>query len=376
MINSVAGPLSFELTARDAETRARRGRLTLPHGELETPAFMAVGTQGSVKGLTMAAVAETNTPIVLGNTYHLHLRPGEDIIREAGGLHAFTGWKRPMLTDSGGYQVFSLAELNRIDDDGVAFRSHLDGRLIRLDAETSIRIQNDLGADIIMAFDQCPPHPSPREAVETAVRRSIAWARRSLEAHARPQDQALFGIVQGGVFVDLRRRCSEALAELDLPGYAVGGLSVGEGPELMDRTLEQTVEALPPEKPRYLMGVGPPRDIVRAVARGIDLFDCVLPTRNARNANLFSWKGRLKLRNASYKRDFRVIDPDCPCFPCREGLSRAYLAHLGRAKELSFATLATLHNLTFFQQLMARIREAISAGTMAALVAEVEALFP
>lgn len=368
--------LSFEVLALDGPTKARRGRLTLPHGVVETPAFMAVGTQGSVKSLTMAQVAETETPIVLGNTYHLHLRPGEDIVREAGGLHAFTGWQAPMLTDSGGFQVFSLAKLNQIDDEGVRFQSHIDGHTIHLNAERSIAIQNALGADIIMAFDQCPPLPCSPELLKQAVDRSIAWAQRSLDAHARPHDQALFGIIQGGVDVTMRRYCADALRELDLPGYAMGGLSVGEGPAAMAATLEAAVPFMPEDKPRYLMGVGPPRDIVRAVARGIDMFDCVLPTRNARNATLYTWQGKIRVRNAKYRNDHGVLDPGCGCWTCSQGLSRAYLAHLCRAKEITYTTLATIHNLYFFQSLMKRIREAIEKGEMARLEAEIEALFP
>ena len=281
-----------------------------------------------------------------------------------------------MLTDSGGFQVFSLAKLNDINDEGVTFRSHLDGRKITLDAERSIAIQNALGADIIMQFDQCPPLPSTREDVEVAVRRSLAWARRSLEAHARPQDQALFGIVQGGLDPELRRRSTDGLVELDLPGYAVGGLSVGEGPEAMAEMLSSCVGWLPEDKPRYLMGVGPPRDIVRAVARGIDMFDCVLPTRNARNAGIFTWQGFIKIRNRRYRTEFEPLDPDCPCHACSRGLTRAYLAHLCRAKELTYFTLATLHNLVFFQQLMSRIRAAIREQRLAEYVKEIEALFP
>jgi len=370
-------PLSYQVLHADPNTAARVGRLALPHGELETPTFMAVGTAGSVKALTMEQVRTTGADIVLGNTYHLHLRPGEELIQAAGGLHKFTGWSGNMLTDSGGYQVFSLAKLNDIDEDGVGFRSHIDGRKLRLDAESSIRIQNALGADIIMAFDQCPPCPAPRELVEKAVDRSIRWARRSLDAHARPEEQALFGIVQGGLHLDLRERCTAALRELDLPGYAVGGLSVGEGAEDMDRALAGSVGFLPEDRPRYLMGVGPPRDIVRAVGHGIDMFDCVLPTRNARNACLYTWSdGILKMRNAQHRKDLAPLDPDCPCHACSRGLSRAYLAHLCRAKEITYAVLGTLHNLTFFSQLMERIREHIRAGTFAEFRSAIERQFP
>jgi queuine tRNA-ribosyltransferase len=369
--------LQFEILHRDGQCRARLGRLRLAHGEVETPAFMAVGTQATVKGLLMEQVAQTGTPIVLGNTYHLHLRPGEDIIRSAGGLHSFTGWKGPMLTDSGGFQVFSLAKLNKVDDEGVNFRSHIDGHRIHMNAESSIAIQNALGADIIMAFDQCPGLPGTSEQIKQAVDRTILWARRSLEAHTRTHDQALFGIVQGGLDVDMRHYCAEALKELQLPGYAMGGLSVGESPEEMNSILQKTVHFLPEEKPRYLMGVGPPRDIVRAVSHGIDMFDCVLPTRNARNSSLFTWNdGVVKIRNARFKTDINVLDPNCPCFPCRNGLTRAYLSHLCRAREMTFCTLATIHNLTFFQQLMSKIRTAIAQDCMKDLVAEIETKFP
>lgn len=370
-------PLQFEVLSEDGHCRARLGRLSLPHGEVETPAFMAVGTQASVKGVLMEQVAATKTPIVLGNTYHLHLRPGEDIVRQAGGLHKFTGWKGPMLTDSGGFQVFSLAQLNKINDEGVTFQSHLDGRRIHMNAESSIAIQNALGADIMMAFDQCPALPGTDEQIKIAVDRTILWAKRSLDAHARPHDQALFGIVQGGLNPEMRRYCADALKELDFPGYAMGGLSVGESPEDMNSTLQACTDFLPPEKPRYLMGVGPPRDIVRAVANGIDMFDCVLPTRNARNSSLFTWnEGVLKIRNARFKTEFEVLDPDCPCFACSNNLTRAYLSHLCRAKEMAFGTLATLHNLTFFQQLMAKIRAAIKENRMTELVQEIERQFP
>jgi queuine tRNA-ribosyltransferase len=369
--------LQYQLLDKDDQCQARLGRLRLPHGELETPAFMAVGTVASVKGLLMDQVAQTGTPVVLGNTYHLHLRPGEEIIREAGGLHRFTGWKGPMLTDSGGFQVFSLSTLNKVDDEGVTFRSHIDGHRLHMNAESSIGIQNAIGADIIMAFDQCPALPGTKEQIKQAVDRSILWARRSLDAHIRPHDQALFGIVQGGLDPQMREYCADALKELDLPGYAMGGLSVGESPEEMNSTLEKTVHFLPEHKPRYLMGVGPPRDIVRAVSHGIDMFDCVLPTRNARNASIFTWSdGVVKIRNARFKTDFGALDPDCPCFPCSQGLTRAYLSHLCRAKEMAFCTLATIHNLTFYQQLMAKIRLAIKQNRMLELVAEIERRFP
>lgn len=371
------GPIDFAVLATDPTTRARLGKLRLPHGDVDTPAFMAVGTRGAVKACTAEQVLATGTPIVLGNTYHLALRPGEEVVRAAGGLHRFTGWPRPMLTDSGGFQVFSLSAIRDVSEDGVRFRSHYDGAAFELTPERSIAIQNALGADVIMAFDECAPYPCARDDVAAAVARTTRWARRSKDAHRRQGDQALFGIVQGGVEPDLRSESAAALVEIGFDGYAVGGLSVGEGQERMARVLEHTTPLLPADRPRYLMGVGSPADILAAVSRGVDLFDCVLPTRNARNAQVFTWSGRsLKLRNARFKTDFSPIDSGCSCAACRAGFSRAYLRHLFMVEEITACTLATIHNLTFFQELMARIRAAIPGGALAALAHEWELKLP
>ena len=349
---------SFHVEARSG--RARAGRLTTPHGIVETPTFMPVGTAGAVKAMTMRDLREAGAGIILGNTYHLMLRPGDELIADLGGLHAFGGWTGPMLTDSGGYQVFSLSDLRTIDDDGVRFRSHIDGSPHVLTPERSIQIQMNLGADFIMAFDECPPYPAEREQVDAAVTRTTQWAERSRAAHRR-DDQWLLGIVQGGVFPDLRERSARELLPMDFPGYAVGGLSVGEPKDDRDRVLEVLDPMLPEEKPRYLMGVGTPEDIVESVARGIDMFDCVLPTRNARNGQLFTSQGRLSIRNARFKRDPRPADPACGCYTCRSA-SRAYLRHLHQAGEITAAVLMTIHNVSFYLDTLKRIRQSIALG--------------
>jgi queuine tRNA-ribosyltransferase len=340
--------------------RARAGRLVTPHGVVETPAFMPVGTAGAVKSLTARDLDDVGAQMVLANTYHLMLRPGGDVVAELGGLHGFTGRRGPFLTDSGGYQVFSLSGLRTIDDEGVRFQSHLDGSRHLLTPERSIEIQMKLGADVIMAFDECPPYPAAREAVEGAVVRTTRWAERSRKAHTR-NDQWLFGIVQGGVFPDLRERSARELLALDFPGYAVGGLSVGEPSAERDVVLEGLEPILPEAKPRYLMGVGTPEDIVESVARGIDMFDCVLPTRNARNGQLFTSEGRISIRNACHTRDPRPPDPRCGCYTCRT-VSRAYLRHLHQAGEMTAAVLMTLHNLSFYLDTLRKIRQSIALG--------------
>jgi queuine tRNA-ribosyltransferase len=350
----------FSFTVEKTCGRARSGRLVTPHGVVETPTFMPVGTAGAVKSLTARDLDDVGAQMVLANTYHLMLRPGEDVVAELGGLHGFTGRAGPFLTDSGGYQVFSLSALRTIDDDGVRFQSHLDGSRHVLTPERSIEIQMKLGADVIMAFDECPPYPAERDVVEGAVGRTTRWAERSRRAHTR-NDQWLFGIVQGGVFPDLRERSAHELLALDFPGYAVGGLSVGEPKDDRDRVLEGLDPILPPEKPRYLMGVGTPEDIVESVARGVDLFDCVMPTRNARNGQLFTSRGRLSIRNARHARDPRPPDPDCRCYTCRT-VSRAYLRHLHQAGEMTAAVLMTLHNLSFYLDTLRRIRQSIGLG--------------
>ncbi len=354
---SPATMFPFVIDKTDSNSYARRGLLTTPHGVVDTPVFMPVGTAGSVKGVTPAQLAATGAQMILGNTYHLRLRPGPEIVAELGGLHKFVGWDSPMLTDSGGYQVFSLAELNEITDAGVSFRSHIDGSTIRLDPEIAIGIQEKLGADVIMAFDQCPPIPCPREEVESAVERTIRWAQRCKDAHKR-EDQALFGIVQGGLHEDLRLMCAERLIEIGFDGYAVGGLSVGESHDEMVAMLQKITPHLPADRPRYLMGVGKPRDIYEAVLRGVDMFDCVMPTRNGRNASAYVASGQLKMRNACHSRDDRPMEADCTCYACSH-FSRAYIRHLFLAKEMLGPTLTSIHNLHFYQRLMRRIRELI-----------------
>jgi queuine tRNA-ribosyltransferase len=346
---------SFDVLARDG--RARLGRLTTPHGEVETPVFMPVGTAGAVKAVLHRDLRELGARILLANTYHLMLRPGDALVASLGGLHGFTGWDGPFLTDSGGYQVFSLASLRRVDDDGARFQSHIDGTPHLLTPERSIEIQAHLGADIAMAFDECPPGDAPREVVAEATARTTRWARRCREAH-RGAGQWLFGIVQGGVALDLREQSARDLMALDFPGYAVGGLSVGEPRRERDRVLDHLDPILPGDRPRYLMGVGTPEDILDSVARGVDMFDCVLPTRNARNGQLFTRRGRLSIRNARYRDDPRPPDPDCPCPTCRTA-SRAYLRHLHLSGEMTAATLMTLHNLFFYLDIMEGLRQSL-----------------
>jgi queuine tRNA-ribosyltransferase len=338
--------------------RARAGILDTPHGPVPTPLFMPVGTAATVKGVDIGRVAGTGAGMLLANTYHLHLRPGEEVVGAAGGLARFMGWDGPTLTDSGGFQVFSLAKQVKVTDAGARFRSHLDGAVIDLTPEAAVRIQERLGADIAMQLDHVVALPAPRGDVAIAMRRSLAWAERCREAHRRT-DQALFGIVQGGLEPDLRAESAERLRALDLPGYAVGGLSVGEGPEAMLAALRVTVPHLPEDRPRYLMGVGRPTDIVAAVAEGIDMFDCVLPTRCGRNSLAFTFHGQVRLRNARYVGDDRPLEPDCPCPACRHG--RGYLRHLFIAGEMLGPILLSIHNLTFYQRLLARLRTAILA---------------
>ena len=349
---------AFAVEARDG--RARAGRLTTPHGELETPVFMPVGTAGAVKAVLHRDLREIGARILLANTYHLMLRPGDALVADLGGLHGFTGWDGPFLTDSGGYQVFSLAALRRLDEEGARFQSHIDGTAHLLSPERSVAIQQNLGADIAMAFDECPPGDAPREVVAEATARTTRWARRSRAAHTRG-DQWLFGIVQGGVHLDLREQSARELALIGFAGYAVGGLSVGEPKPGRDRVLEHLDPLLPDDRPRYLMGVGTPQDLVDAVARGIDMFDCVLPTRNARNGQLFTRHGRLSIRNARYRDDPRPPDPDCRCPTCKSA-SRAYLRHLHQANEMTAATLMTVHNLFHYLDMMNAMRQSILLG--------------
>ncbi len=345
---------TFELLARDG--RARAGVFHTPHGEILTPVFAPVGTQATVKSLTPAHLQELNANLILANTYHLYLRPGDELIAELGGLHTFMQWHGPILTDSGGFQVFSLGGINQIDDDGVTFKSHVNGSMHRLTPERSIAIQENLGADIIMAFDECP-EPYDRAYNEQALARTHAWAERCLGAKTRP-DQALFGIVQGGVFPDLRQRSAEFIASLGFPGHAIGGLSVGETKDEMHRILEVVDAVLPEDKPRYLMGVGTPEDLVNGVLRGVDIFDCVLPTRLARHKSAFGPRGRINIARAEYARDPRPLVEGCTCYTCRT-FSRAYLRHLISVKEMLGSTLLSIHNLHTLLELARQIRQAI-----------------
>ncbi len=330
---------------------------------------MPVGTAGSVKGVTPAQLAATGTQMILANTYHLQLRPGAEVVQALGGLHRFMGFDGPILTDSGGYQVFSLAGINKITDDGVEFRSHIDGRLMWLDAQAAMRIQNQLGADIIMAFDECARLPADSETLSRAVERTIRWAKASKAAHGRKDDQALFGIVQGGLDVELRRRCAEALIEIGFDGYAVGGLSVGETHEAMAAVLPDVTAQLPADRPRYLMGVGTPRDILVAVQAGVDMFDCVLPTRNGRNSSAFTATGPLRLRNEKHRLGDRPLEDHCDCECCRQ-FSRGYLRHLFNVNEMLGPVLASIHNLRFYQRFMGRVRDLIRERQLARIVDE------
>lgn len=350
--------IRYELIKTCKQTGARLGIVHTPHGSFETPAFMPVGTQATVKTMSPEELKEMDAGIILSNTYHLWLRPGNDIVKEAGGLHQFMNWDRPILTDSGGFQVFSLSDFRKIEEEGVHFRNHLNGDKLFLSPEKSIQIQNDLGADIIMAFDECPPFPATYEYMLDSVDRTTRWAKRCKEAHARPTEQGLFGIVQGGEYEDLRKRSAEALIELDFPGYAIGGLSVGEPKDIMNRMLEYTAPLLPADKPRYLMGVGSPDSLIDGAIRGMDMFDCVLPTRIARNGTLMTSEGRLVVKNAKYARDFGPLDPNCDCYTCKN-YSRAYIRHLIKAGETFGIRLTTYHNLHFLLKLMEQVRQAI-----------------
>jgi len=356
----------FEFTIEQARGKARTGRLRTGHGDVKTPAFMPCGTFGAVRGVTPDQLRAAGVQMLLANTYHLMLRPGAETIAELGGLHEFMAWAGPILTDSGGYQVFSLADMRKVGDDGVVFQSHVDGATVELTPERCIDVQAALGADIIMQLDECSPAGAGADELAAAVARSAAWADRCKQRWERlgqTARQALFGIQQGGTDPELRRRSAAAIAELDLPGYAVGGLSVGESRECMVAVLDHVDEQLPREKPRYLMGVGEPRDILAAVLRGVDMFDCVLPTRNARNAQAFTWSGRLRLRNATFARDGRPIEPGCACQACRS-FSRAALRHYFMAEEMLGPVLTTIHNLAFFARFMSAVREAIALGEL------------
>jgi len=360
--------MRFELLATDRTTSARRGRLTTGHGTVETPVFMPCGTQATVKTLDPRDLHEEACELILCNTYHLYLRPGHEVIKELGGLHRFMGWNRAILTDSGGYQVLSLAALRNITEDGITFQSHLDGSRHFLTPEKAVEIQLALGADILMALDECPPHVAEYAYHQASMERTARWAARCRIAH--PGDEpALFGIIQGGTHLDLRSRSAEATVQVGFSGYALGGLGIGEGPAQMYAVVEHTTALLPAESPRYLMGVGTPQDLLEGIARGVDMFDCVLPTRNARNGGLFTSTGRLNIKGAAYARDERPVDPACSCYTCRH-FSRAYLRHLYVADEILGLRLNTIHNLHYYLELTRQARQAIEAGTFSAWKAE------
>lgn len=350
--------IQYEFIKQCKQSGARLGRIHTPHGIIETPTFMPVGTQATVKTMSPEELKALNAQIILSNTYHLFLRPGHEIVKKAGGLHKFMNWDRPILTDSGGFQVFSLSERRKINEEGVEFRSHLNGEKLFLSPEKAMEIQNALGPDIMMAFDECPPYPATYEYVKQSTERTSRWAERCLAAHQRKHDQALFAIVQGGMHEDLRIQSAKDLTSMDFPGYAIGGLSVGEPKHLMYEVLDYTVPHLPFSKPRYLMGVGSPDALIEGSIRGIDMFDCVLPTRIARNGTTMTSQGRLVVRNAKFAEDFGPLDPNCDCYTCKN-YSRAYIRHLIKADETFGLRLTTYHNLHFLTNLMKQVREAI-----------------
>ncbi|MDC1436232.1 tRNA guanosine(34) transglycosylase Tgt [Gammaproteobacteria bacterium] len=358
--------MKFSVTTTDGD--ARRGCMSFARGEVQTPAFMPVGTYGSVKGLSPAQISETGADILLGNTFHLMLRPGTEVIKQHGDLHDFMAWDKPILTDSGGFQVFSLGDLRKISEEGVEFRSPIDGDKVFLSPEKAIEVQRDLGADIVMAFDECTPYPATETEARDSMELSMRWAKRCKDAHTGHVDgsrAALFGIVQGGMYPDLRKESLTALKDIDFDGYALGGLSVGEPKEEMMLVLEAVTNLMSADKPRYLMGVGTPSDLVEAVSRGIDMFDCVMPTRNARNAHIFTSEGVLKLRNARFKNDLAPLDKNCTCYTCKN-FSRSYLHHMDKCKEMLGAQLNTIHNLYYYQSLMSDLRSAIEQGKLTA----------
>lgn len=354
----------FRLQAQCPVTGARAGEFVTPHGVIKTPVFMPVGTQATVKAMAPFELEEIGAQIILSNTYHLYLRPGADIVEEAGGLHSFMDWHHPILTDSGGFQVFSLATLNRVTDEGVECQSHIDGSRHMMDPEWSMEVQQKLGSDIAMCFDQCLHYPTTKEEAEAALARTTRWARRSKDAHTR-EDQALFGIIQGSVYEDLRRRSAEDITSIGFPGYGIGGLSVGEPHHIMYEMLDVLQHVMPFDKPRYLMGVGHPSNLVESVARGVDMFDCVLPTRNGRTGTVFVSTGRINIKNQVYARDFTPLDPSCDCYVCRH-FTKAYIRHLYKAGEILAARLCSWHNLHFLIKLMEGVRESILNGTFPA----------
>lgn len=350
--------VTYELIKTCKQSGARLGVLHTPHGDIETPIFMPVGTQATVKSMTPEELKEIGSQIILSNTYHLYLRPGHELVKKAGGLHEFMHWDKPILTDSGGFQVFSLGPLRKISEEGVEFRSHLDGSKHFLTPEKAMEIQNALGSDIMMAFDECAPYPASREYVKNSLERTTRWLERCKEAHKNPEKQALFGIIQGGMYKDLREQSAKEITAIDLPGYAIGGLSVGEPKPMMYDILEHTTPFMPVDKPRYLMGVGSPDDLIEGVIRGVDMFDCVLPTRIARNGTAMTSQGKVVVRNATYAEDFTPLDSECDCYTCRN-YTKAYIRHLIKTNEMLGARLITTHNLHFLLKLMENIRQAI-----------------
>lgn len=361
--NSSKSPVWYELRHVCRQTGARLGTVHTPHGSFETPAFMPVGTQATVKGMSPDEVESMGAGIILSNTYHLWMRPGSDIVRDAGGLHRFMNWNGAVLTDSGGFQVFSLSEKRKITEEGVHFKSHIDGSRHILTPEKSIEVQNDLGADIIMAFDECTPWPADENYVKKSLERTTRWLQRCISAHKRTSDQALFGIIQGGTHAELRRQSAREIVSFDLPGYALGGLSVGEPGDLMYEMLEATVPLMPDNKPRYLMGVGSPDYLIEGAIRGIDMFDCVLPTRIGRNGTVLTKRGRMIIRDARFARDYGPIEEDCSCYVCRN-YSRAYIRHLIKAGEMFGLRLTSWHNIHFLLQLMTDVRKAIASDSL------------
>lgn len=366
-------PLKFDILKTDSSSKARLGKIETEHGIIDTPVFMPVGTRGAVKTLTNQQLYDINAQIILGNTYHLMLRPGMEVIAKAGGLHKFMNWSRSILTDSGGYQVFSLSDLNKITETGVHFQSHIDGSRHFLGPNESMQIQKTLGSDIVMAFDECSPYPCEKGDAEKALNRTLRWAVQcrefSLQSH-----QNLFGIIQGGVHNDLRIHSAEEMVKLNFDGYALGGLSVGEPADIMHTVIEATEPFLPKDKPRYLMGVGTPRNIINAVMRGIDMFDCVMPTRNARNGTAFTWSGRVQIKAGRYAQDFSPLDPDLDCYTSQ--FSRAYLRHLLNVDEITGLTLVSIHNLAFYLDFMNKLRQAIAQGNVSELYQKICAIYP
>ena len=358
--------MQFKLHKTDGN--ARRGELTFPRGKVQTPAFMPVGTYGTVKGMLPRDISEIGAEIILGNTFHLMLRPGTEVVKQHGDLHDFINWQGPILTDSGGFQVFSLGAMRKITEEGVTFKSPIDGSAVYIDPEKSMQVQRDLGSDVVMIFDECTPYPATEQQADDSMQLSLRWAKRSKEAHG-DNPSALFGIVQGGMYEQLRDQSLAGLVEIDFDGYAIGGLSVGEPKEDMIRILDHLASTMPSDKPRYLMGVGKPADLVEAVRRGIDMFDCVMPTRNARNGHLFTSQGVVKIRNAKYRNDTSPLDSECDCYTC-QNFSRGYLHHLEKCGEMLGAQLNTIHNLRYYQKLMQDLRNAIEQGSLDDFVAE------